>query len=167
MRALVACVAAALAAAAAATGVYAVTAAAAATGAAARPAAAAAAAADRLTMRPIAPPASALGGGAGDAPRRYAGTFSLNHTADAHMFFFLFEAREPTDETPLVLWMTGGPGCSSELAVFYENGPWEIDPKSLKLAEREWGWDRGHHMVRGPPRAIRCLSNHHPPMPTI
>ncbi|KAE8705339.1 Serine carboxypeptidase-like [Hibiscus syriacus] len=27
---------------------------------------------------------------------------------------------------PVVIWFTGGPGCSSELAVFYENGPFTI-----------------------------------------
>ena len=39
-------------------------------------------------------------------------------------FFFYFQARvEPdSEDTPVVLWMTGGPGCSSELAVFFENG---------------------------------------------
>lgn len=44
----------------------------------------------------------------------------LNRTYDAHMFFFYFESRsEDSSKDPLVLWMTGGPGCSSELAVFY------------------------------------------------
>lgn len=40
------------------------------------------------------------------------------------MFFFYFQAREAPETAPVVLWMTGGPGCSSELAVFYENGGW-------------------------------------------
>jgi Serine carboxypeptidase len=36
------------------------------------------------------------------------------------MFYFYFESRsEDSSKDPLVLWMTGGPGCSSELAVFY------------------------------------------------
>ncbi len=37
-------------------------------------------------------------------------------------FFFYFQARVEPDTAPVVLWMTGGPGCSSELAVFFENG---------------------------------------------
>lgn len=32
------------------------------------------------------------------------------------------QARVAPDDAPIVLWMTGGPGCSSELAVFFENG---------------------------------------------
>jgi carboxypeptidase C (cathepsin A) len=36
------------------------------------------------------------------------------------MFYFFFEATSRNEmEEPLALWMTGGPGCSSELAVFY------------------------------------------------
>ena len=66
----------------------------------------------------------------------------LNRTYDAHMFYFSFESRSLKADDPVVLWMTGiesrcivsrvlqlmltltalfagGPGCSSELAVFY------------------------------------------------
>jgi len=42
----------------------------------------------------------------------------------SRMFYFFFESRGSKADDPVVLWMTGGPGCSSELVVFYENGPW-------------------------------------------
>ena len=38
----------------------------------------------------------------------------------------MFEARNNPATAPLVLWLTGGPGCSSELAVFYEQGPYRL-----------------------------------------
>lgn len=79
-------------------------------------------------------------------PERYGGYFKLNRTYDAHMFFFYFEAREEPDTAPVVLWLTGGPGCSSELAVFYENGPWTLD-NDLNLVETPYGWDRAAHMI--------------------
>lgn len=44
------------------------------------------------------------------------------HALPACRFFFYFQARVEPDDAPVVLWMTGGPGCSSELAVFFENG---------------------------------------------
>jgi cathepsin A (carboxypeptidase C) len=38
-----------------------------------------------------------------------------------------------------VIWLTGGPGCASELAVFYENGPFTInDDLTLKKNPDSW-----------------------------
>ena len=56
------------------------------------------------------------------------------------MFYFFFESRTKK-EAPVVIWLTGGPGCSSELAMFYENGPFKID-KNMSLAWNEYGWDQ-------------------------
>ena len=72
----------------------------------------------------------------------------LNRTHDAHMFYMYFESRSPETAStdPLVLWMTGGPGCSSELAVFYENGPFRIED-DLSLSENPFGWDVGHNVL--------------------
>ncbi|QDZ19216.1 serine carboxypeptidase [Chloropicon primus] len=80
-------------------------------------------------------------------PMRVAGYFKLDRTYDAHMFFFHFQSRnDANSEDPLVVWMTGGPGCSSELAVFYENGPFHIND-DLSLNETEFGWDVHHNMI--------------------
>jgi len=55
------------------------------------------------------------------------------------MFYWLFNSRSKPSEDPLVIWLTGGPGCSSELALFYENGPYTInDDLSLKRNEFSW-----------------------------
>lgn len=56
------------------------------------------------------------------------------------MFYFFFESRNKKDD-PLVIWLTGGPGCSSELAMFYENGPFKIT-NNMSLAWNEYGWDK-------------------------
>jgi serine carboxypeptidase-like clade IV len=42
-----------------------------------------------------------------------------------------------------VIWLTGGPGCSSELALFYENGPFNI-ADNLSLVWNDFGWDKVH-----------------------
>eukprot|EP00884_Botryococcus_braunii_P006077 jgi/Botrbrau1/15470/Bobra.43_2s0092.1 len=83
----------------------------------------------------------------GKQPEQVAGYFTLNRTYDAHMFYFYFESRSgDSSKDPLVLWMTGGPGCSSELAVFYENGPFHIK-KDLTLEPNDYGWDVGHNII--------------------
>eukprot|EP00743_Colponemidia_sp_Colp-15_P001425 GILK01001563.1.p1 GENE.GILK01001563.1~~GILK01001563.1.p1 ORF type:complete len:459 (-),score=65.39 GILK01001563.1:173-1549(-) len=42
------------------------------------------------------------------------------------MFFWLMHSRQDKTQDPLVLWLTGGPGCSSEIAIFHENGPFTL-----------------------------------------
>lgn len=72
------------------------------------------------------------------------------------MFYFLFQSRADVANDPVVLWMTGGPGCSSELAVFYEQGPYKIN-KDMTLTETEWGW--GEHYIHTFP--LYVLSDPH------
>ena len=50
-------------------------------------------------------------------------------TVDEHdddIFYWVFQSRQTPSTDPLVLWLTGGPGCASEVALFYENGPYQF-----------------------------------------
>lgn len=51
----------------------------------------------------------------------------INITDEDDMFYWLFPSRKNPDSDPLLIWLTGGPGCSSELAVFKENGPMRLE----------------------------------------
>ncbi|WOL09852.1 hypothetical protein Cni_G18605 [Canna indica] len=75
----------------------------------------------------------------------HAGYYSLPHTHDARMFYFFFESRHSTKD-PVVIWLTGGPGCSSELAVFYENGPFTIS-NNMSLVWNQFGWDQASNLI--------------------
>ncbi|KAH9607625.1 hypothetical protein KSS87_014135 [Heliosperma pusillum] len=75
----------------------------------------------------------------------HAGYYRLPHSKDARMFYFFFESRNRKDD-PVVIWLTGGPGCSSELALFYENGPFQI-ANNLSLVWNDYGWDKVSNLI--------------------
>lgn len=65
------------------------------------------------------------------------------------MFYWHFPARENPETAPLVLWLTGGPGCSSELAIFYENGPFKLTQESsdTTLIHNKYSWNTRANMI--------------------
>ena len=67
--------------------------------------------------------------------------------APCRLFYFFFESRQHKKEDPVVIWLTGGPGCSSELALFYENGPFHI-ADNMSLLWNEFGWDHVYYIYR-------------------
>uniref|UniRef100_A0A3B6CE25 Carboxypeptidase n=1 Tax=Triticum aestivum TaxID=4565 RepID=A0A3B6CE25_WHEAT len=75
----------------------------------------------------------------------HAGYYRLPTTHDARLFYFFFESRRHKED-PVVIWLTGGPGCSSELALFYENGPFNI-ADNMSLLWNEFGWDQESNLI--------------------
>lgn len=53
-------------------------------------------------------------------------------------FYWFFESRNEPSSDPVVLWLTGGPGCSSEVALFGENGPCTTDGENTTLNPYSW-----------------------------
>ncbi|EOA32583.1 hypothetical protein CARUB_v10015873mg [Capsella rubella] len=76
----------------------------------------------------------------------HAGYYKLPKSGGASIFYFFFESRHKKEDAPVVIWLTGGPGCSSELAVFYENGPFKIT-NNMSLAWNEYGWDQVSNLL--------------------
>jgi len=62
------------------------------------------------------------------------------------MFYWLFKSRRSPSTDPLIFWLSGGPGCSSEIAVFYENGPFTID-NNMTLKSNDYSWNNVSNMV--------------------
>ncbi|XVE68795.1 hypothetical protein DITRI_Ditri09bG0099000 [Diplodiscus trichospermus] len=75
----------------------------------------------------------------------HAGYYKLANSHDARMFYFFFESRN-SKKDPVVIWLTGGPGCGSELALFYENGPFTI-ADNMSLVWNEYGWDQASNIL--------------------
>jgi len=64
----------------------------------------------------------------------------LKANAFSNYFFWLFESKSAPATDPLIMWLSGGPGCSSQLALFGENGPCTVseDGSSTKLNPSSW-----------------------------
>ncbi|XP_028776246.1 serine carboxypeptidase-like [Neltuma alba] len=75
----------------------------------------------------------------------HAGYYSLPNSKAARMFYLFFESRNSRND-PVVIWLTGGPGCSSQLALFYENGPFHIT-QNLTLSWNDYGWDKVSNII--------------------
>jgi carboxypeptidase C (cathepsin A) len=64
-----------------------------------------------------------------------------------HIFYWLFESRGNPQTDPLVLWMTGGPGCSSELAIFFEQGPYRMDMETGDISMNAFAWNAAANVL--------------------
>lgn len=101
---------------------------------------------------------------------QYSGYIAVNNTykRGANLFYWGFSPNhDPTDDAPLLFWFTGtrtnvcvcvcvchclsasshgflyhvgGPGCSSELALFAENGPFKLSPSGV-LSNNPYSWN--------------------------
>jgi len=72
--------------------------------------------------------------------QQYGGYFNLT-TGDKHYFYWFFESRAAASTDPVVLWLTGGPGCSSEVALFGENGPCKVSVDGMTTTLNSFSWN--------------------------
>ncbi|XP_038713462.1 serine carboxypeptidase-like 47 [Tripterygium wilfordii] len=75
----------------------------------------------------------------------HAGYYRLPGTIGARMFYFFFESRN-NETDPVVLWLSGGPGGSTSIALFYENGPFHIAEDS-SLIWNDYSWNKVSNII--------------------
>jgi carboxypeptidase C (cathepsin A) len=62
-------------------------------------------------------------------------------------FFYFFEARIEPETAPLAIWLNGGPGGSSMLGLFQENGPCILNDDSQTSEVNPWSWNTYVNML--------------------
>ncbi|KAF1888764.1 hypothetical protein Lal_00036806 [Lupinus albus] len=72
----------------------------------------------------------------------FSGYVSLDEKNQRALFYYFVEAESDELSKPLVLWLNGGPGCSSiGVGAFSENGPFR--PKGEGLVRNKFSWNKG------------------------
>ncbi|XP_065850635.1 serine carboxypeptidase II-2 isoform X1 [Euphorbia lathyris] len=73
----------------------------------------------------------------------FSGYVTVNQESGRALFYWLIEAVEDPDSKPLVLWLNGGPGCSSiAYGEAEEIGPFHIRPDGKTLYENPYSWNK-------------------------
>ena len=66
--------------------------------------------------------------------RQYSGYLPVSKTSS--LFYWYVDKNTPSKDAPLVLWLNGGPGCSSLYGFFMENGPYQVNAQG-ELSPRQ------------------------------
>ncbi|KAF0697811.1 Aste57867_11526 [Aphanomyces stellatus] len=82
-----------------------------------------------------------------DTTGQSSGLIQLPNKEDAHLFYWFFESRSNPDTDPLVLWLTGGVGGSSMVALFTENGPCTIAPDGVHTIPNPHSWTNNANVI--------------------
>lgn len=73
--------------------------------------------------------------------RQLAGYLPVKPEGHAFIYFWFIESQDDPATDPLVIWLNGGPGASSFVGLFAENGPYKINPDGT-LADNPYSWNR-------------------------
>ncbi|KAF2034070.1 carboxypeptidase Y precursor [Setomelanomma holmii] len=80
-----------------------------------------------------------------DKVKQYSGYLDDNEE-DKHLFYWFFESRNDPKNDPVVLWLNGGPGCSSLTGLFMELGPASIT-KDQKIKHNDYSWNANASVI--------------------
>ncbi|EGV65681.1 carboxypeptidase C [Yamadazyma tenuis] len=80
-----------------------------------------------------------------DDVKQYTGYLDIEDE-DKHFFYWFFESRNDPKTDPVILWLNGGPGCSSMTGLFFELGPSSIG-EDLKPIRNPHSWNNNASVI--------------------
>lgn len=78
--------------------------------------------------------------------KSFSGYLTVNKVYQSNLFFWFFPSLTDYTKDPVILWLQGGPGATSLIGLFGENGPFSVKSKhGLKL--RKYAWTNSHSVI--------------------
>ncbi|CAA0807558.1 Serine carboxypeptidase-like 40 [Striga hermonthica] len=78
---------------------------------------------------------------------QYSGYVTVDPKAGRALFYYFTEAEEPANK-PLVLWLNGGPGCSSiGGGALTAQGPFRVNPDGKTLWYNKYAWNNVANVI--------------------
>ena len=76
--------------------------------------------------------------------KHWAGHLPVSDDGENYFFYWLFEPENVNNDTPLLIWLNGGPACSSMDGLFLENGPiqWTVVNGEYQLQQNPYSWHK-------------------------
>ncbi|KAF8713678.1 peptidase S10 family, partial [Rhizoctonia solani] len=71
----------------------------------------------------------------------------LDVAESKHLFFWFFEARNNPETAPVVIWLNGGPGCTSAMGLFFALGPCSIEKGGNSTTVNDWSWNNNANLL--------------------
>ncbi|KAI6279320.1 hypothetical protein MCOR34_011231 [Pyricularia oryzae] len=77
-----------------------------------------------------------------DVGESYAGQLPIsnNSTDENKMFFWFFPSQNPLAKKEIMIWLNGGPGCSSMAGLMQENGPFLWQSGTFRPVKNPFSW---------------------------
>lgn len=85
-----------------------------------------------------------------DVGESYAGTLpvgTVGNSTDGQMFFWFFPTAAADQPKEIIIWLNGGPGCSSLSGMIQENGPFQWQSGTFKPNANPWSWHQLTNVV--------------------
>lgn len=80
--------------------------------------------------------------------KHYAGYVTVNEEHGRALFYWFFEAASVKEKKPLVLWLNGGPGCSSVgYGATQEIGPFLVNGNGTGLIFNNYSWNQEANLL--------------------
>ncbi|CAI6341062.1 unnamed protein product [Periconia digitata] len=84
-----------------------------------------------------------------DVGESYAGLLPISDSPDESrkLFFWFFPSTAATNPDEIVVWLNGGPGCSSLSGLLTENGPFTWEAGTLAPVQNSYSWTNLTNMI--------------------